>query len=198
MGTPPRPLHHAPTDPHAAGERPARTRGWIIAAFNRLVLGRGYDALRVGEVSRTAGVGRSTFYEHFRDKDELLRASLAPILRPLADAAIGKGDVERVRFVLDHIAENAPRALAMLDGPTRSHFERALADMILERHAGASENAPAPLHRMDALRLAGGHVAMILAWLRAPTPTSLAPALTSAEVAALLVERPLAPIPPAP
>ncbi len=120
----------------------------------------------MGEVSRRAGVGRSTFYEHFRGKDEVLRQAMTPILAPLADAAVGMGDAGRVQFVLDHLADNRGRAMEMIDGSARECIEEALAALILARfrHRGASVESA--VGTLDAARLAGSHVAVIREWLR--------------------------------
>ena len=50
-----------------------KTRAALLDAFGRLVLERGYADIRIADVIRQANVGRSTFYEHFRSKDDLLR-----------------------------------------------------------------------------------------------------------------------------
>lgn len=147
------------------GDRPALTRSWIVTAFNRLVLGRRYETLSVGEVSRRAGVGRSTFYEHFRDKDDVLRQAIGPILAPLADAAVGAGDARRVQAALEHIADQRVRARAILDGPARAQVERALADLVCARLADVAPSVDAPMQKLESVRLAGAHVAVIRAWL---------------------------------
>jgi AcrR family transcriptional regulator len=59
-----------------------RTQSWIVQAFNELVFKRAYSSLRTD--SKRAGVGRSTFYEHFRDKDEVLVHSTSWIPAALA------------------------------------------------------------------------------------------------------------------
>lgn len=164
-------------------DRPSRTRSWIVTAFNRLVLGRRYDLLSVGDVSRRAGVGRSTFYEHFRGKDDVLREALGPIFVHLADAAVGAGDVHRVRWVLDHIAENRARAKAMLEGPARVQIEQALAELILVRLAKAQAGDDGAMRGLNAARLAGSQIAVLRAWLAESDA-----ACPSSRVAAMLVE----------
>jgi AcrR family transcriptional regulator len=144
------------------------TRAWIIAAFNRLVLGRRYESVSVGEVTRKAGVGRSTFYEHFRDKDDVLRQALEGLLAPLADAAVGQGNPHRVLAVLNHVAENHERSIAMLDGPARAQVEHALAQLILTRLTNGIAQSPSAAQRLNASRLAGSHVAVLQTWLKDP------------------------------
>lgn len=174
------------TSPRDSGGRetgPARSRGWIVTAFNRLVLGRGYEALSVGEVSRRAGVGRSTFYEHFRDKDQLLRQALGPILQPLAEAAVGEGDRGRVRSSLEHIAAQRSQARAMLDGAPRQQVEQALADLILTRLAELAPAVDDKLRGLESARLAGSQIAVIRAWL-----LERGAGAAAAEVSRMLVE----------
>ncbi len=155
----------APDSPATPADRPTRTRSWIVAAFNRLVLRRPYEAMGVAEVAGLAGVGRSTFYEHFRDKDDLLRHALEPVFAPLADAAVGNGDADRVRAVADHIEQNRSRTLAMLDGPARGMVERTLAEMILARLADAPAGIDAATQALVAAQLAGSQLGLLRAWL---------------------------------
>jgi AcrR family transcriptional regulator len=49
-----------------------RTRGALHEALIALVLEMPYDAITVQQILDRANVGRSTFYTHFQDKDELL------------------------------------------------------------------------------------------------------------------------------
>ena len=55
-----------------ADRRVRRTRKTLHDALISLLLERNYDAITVQEILDRADVGRSTFYAHFGDKDELL------------------------------------------------------------------------------------------------------------------------------
>ena len=61
--------------------RVSRTRAMLLASFDQLLLADGYEAVSVRALTEHADVGRSTFYEHFEGKDDLLEHSVA---RPLA------------------------------------------------------------------------------------------------------------------
>ena len=52
--------------------RVARSRRALKEALTDLILERGYEAVTVQDVIDRADVGRSTFYAHFLDKDDLL------------------------------------------------------------------------------------------------------------------------------
>lgn len=70
--------------------RAARTRSKLGAAFAGLLTRRSYSRIRVGDIARKAGVGRATFYAHYRSKDDLLDAELTRVLnRMLVESAGG-------------------------------------------------------------------------------------------------------------
>jgi AcrR family transcriptional regulator len=56
--------------------RVRRTERLLHQALMSLVLEKKYETITVQEVLDRADVGRSTFYTHFQDKDELLRSGL--------------------------------------------------------------------------------------------------------------------------
>ncbi len=63
--------------------RALATRRNIDRAFVELIHRRVYDRLRVGDITRKAGVGRSTFYAHYTSKDDLLRSQFQRMVAPL-------------------------------------------------------------------------------------------------------------------
>lgn len=56
----------------AQDARVQRTERALSAALVELMITKGFEAITVQEVLDRAGVGRSTFYSHFRNKDDLL------------------------------------------------------------------------------------------------------------------------------
>ncbi|MEI6757080.1 MAG: TetR/AcrR family transcriptional regulator [Chlorobium sp.] len=55
--------------------RISRTRRLMHEALMALIVEKGYEAITVQDILDRADVGRSTFYAHYRDKDELLLSS---------------------------------------------------------------------------------------------------------------------------
>ena len=67
--------HHADVELHGNVDRRAqRTRLALHRALIDLIGQRDYDAISVMDIAEAANVGRSTFYAHFTDKDDLLRS----------------------------------------------------------------------------------------------------------------------------
>lgn len=57
-----------------------RTSRLIREALVRLIDEKGYDAITVLDITDRADINRSTFYYHYRDKDELLQQSIQDML----------------------------------------------------------------------------------------------------------------------
>ncbi len=60
-----------------------RTRHMLSDALFALLVERGYDAITVQDITERANVGRATFYLHYKDKEELLSASLKQLVNEL-------------------------------------------------------------------------------------------------------------------
>lgn len=121
--------------------RPARTREAILRAFVQLVFDRRYDAIRITDLIAAAGVGRSTFYEHFPGKDAVLAAAVEPILQTLASAALNRASDVQVRAMLDHVWQQRSFARRLLDGRTGRKLQDRLAAMIAARRTPHGEAA---------------------------------------------------------
>ena len=64
--------------------RTRKTRALLHEALGSLIVEKPYESIAVQEILERANVGRSTFYTHFRDKDELLAESLHHMLDSVA------------------------------------------------------------------------------------------------------------------
>jgi AcrR family transcriptional regulator len=78
----------------ATDRRVQRTRKTLHQALMSLVLESPYDSITVQQVTDRANVGRSTFYTHFQDKDELLISGIHD-LRAMLTAAQQQGKSSR-------------------------------------------------------------------------------------------------------
>ena len=72
--------------------RVGKTRKALKEALTDLILEKGYEAVTVQDVIDRADVGRSTFYAHYIDRDDLLMAILADLDVPGPDASSWSAD----------------------------------------------------------------------------------------------------------
>ncbi len=143
-----------------------QTRSAIVHSFNGMVLQRPYDAIQVGEIAGQAGVGRSTFYEHFRDKDALLKHAVSGLLGVLADAVTERADRAKIEHVLRHFWDNRRAARARFSGDSRSQVSRWLADLIEARlRSGDGGSALRIPSNLAAAQIADAQIGLIRAWL---------------------------------
>ena len=141
--------------------RSQRSRKAAVAAFVELLMEVGYDAVAMTAVAERADVGRSTLYEHFRTKDELLEASLAGVIRVLA---ADPPDPAAMLCLIEHVRAQAGAVRVMLDQPLRSRIARMLAARIapvLRAHG-----APALRADVRALACAEGQLAALGFWMQ--------------------------------
>jgi AcrR family transcriptional regulator len=66
--------------------RVQKTQKFLHEALFSLIHDKSYDSIAVKEILDRANVGRSTFYMHFRDKDELLVSGMHDMLRSVQAA----------------------------------------------------------------------------------------------------------------
>lgn len=180
---------------HGEAEDPrvSRTQAALREAFYNLLLKRRYDEIKISDIIERAQIGRSTFYEHFNSKDELLVWSLGGLLGILAETVELGSDPQRTRRMLDHFWQNRRLARATIAGPPKPQIVRALAARIEVRLTAHAGNAIVPM-RLAALQLAEGALALINGWLMGEAPCSAAALATAlrqsmaASVAALLAK----------
>lgn len=156
--------------------RVRRTTGALQGALFELIARRGYDRISVQDIIERADVGRSTFYTHFRDKDDLLLSSLDKLTedidRHLPDPQDG-GPVLPSLGLFVHIEQHhhifeglfRSRAIELVDRETRALLEtRALRE--LERR-GRSHPVATPVR---AAFLAGALLSYARWWISAGRP----------------------------
>jgi len=158
--------------------RAQKTRAALLGAFNQLFLARRRRRISAAELIAEAGVGRSTFYDHYSSADEVLLEALRQPFAHLADAAAGQGDAAATLWLVGHFWENRQRGRDLFDNvQMRDRVTRLLASMVAERLAGAPLRLPAEL---AAAQLAEAALAPLRAWMRgeaAAKPAAVAESL---------------------
>ena len=122
-----------------------RTKEALTQALVNLVLEKRYDAITIQDLLDRADVGRSTFYSHYRGKDDLLLRSFERMIEALDQAmeegGPGNSRVAPVRELFCHVG-------------TFRAFHSALARAhMLDRlyQAGTSQLSRSIAHRIAAL-----------------------------------------------
>ncbi|MBV8370867.1 MAG: TetR/AcrR family transcriptional regulator [Candidatus Eremiobacteraeota bacterium] len=165
-----------------AGKKPdrrvARTRALVLGAFYELIVERNYDGFGAGDVIERAGVGRSTFYEHFQNKDDVFEQSVAQPLGALAEALFAVSP-DAPRPIAEHMWEQRELGRVVFNGAARLVMERVLARLLAERlearRRAASRASPHTLpSELVSAHLAGGQLALIAAWIGGDAPCDAA------------------------
>jgi AcrR family transcriptional regulator len=179
--------------------RTERTLNALMTAFVAEVLARGYEAVSVEDIVGRANVGRSTFYMHYKSKDDLLRESIARPSSLLMAIVGGDVTVEMLVPLLLHFREQRGHGSTFFRDPIRRLWVQRLAELIEPRLAKVARltRAQTALPRpFIALQLAEAQIALTSNWLLewpSVTPEEVAKALiacTQAMLRALLRLRP--------
>lgn len=169
-----------------------RTRALLHEALGALIREKPYDQISVTEILDRAGISRSTFYIHFRDKDELLASSMRALLLGVLSMDGGATTDAAERMVafspplLTHIHEHGRSAKAKLGERGRAilhqHLRRVLSEWIVQTMEGdralrGSRSVKSPIAPdLLAQHVASTFVLILHWWLDHDRGTSLAEA----------------------
>lgn len=144
--------------------RAHRTREAIIHAFVGLVMARPLSEITVADVVARAGVGRSTFYEHFSNKADLLAESFQAPFAPLADLLSGRASAPHAAAFLAHVADNRQMIARLVDGALLRRTQDVLARMVEVRFS-AKPGMGSARRAIVAAQLSAGAIAAVRTWL---------------------------------
>ena len=130
--------------------RSQRTRRALGEALVALLSKKSYSAITVQAIVDYANVGRTTFYEHFQDKDDLLLSQVTRMLHQLSDQASRAGGPAGQLLpslgLFRHVHENRALYQAFLWGRGPQHIRQIqaqLTDLLEQRLAAlAPDGAP--------------------------------------------------------
>jgi AcrR family transcriptional regulator len=161
--------------------RVRRTRKALQEALVGLMTEKGYEAVTVQEIIDRADVGRSTFYLHYTDKDDLLRDNFAGLRSVVAQpGAVEPANRRRLlRFSLPlfrHVQAQRRLALALFGrpggGPVLRQVEHMLADVVGAELAELFASEPPTRAPEEAVvrYVVGAYVALLTWWLDVDPP----------------------------
>ncbi len=179
-----------PTAERQPDRRTRRTRRQLKEALFALILEKGYDAVTIEDITDRADLGRTTFYLHYKDKEDLLVKSIESIAAELIErlppgaynvanppAQAGEGAMDAILVTFQHAAENAQlyRIILRGEGATQAHrrfhaiIREKAVELIVERVKVGRLHPQVPME-VFANYFAGTLLATITWWLEANIP----------------------------
>jgi AcrR family transcriptional regulator len=128
--------------------RAQRTRKLLGDALISLIREKNYESIAVQEILDRANVGRSTFYTHYRDKDELLVNGIESMIRPVRDSKLTLSARPHERLlsfslpIFEHHDRHRHRGEQRLGERGRVVLHEHLRKFLIERMAGEIRPLP--------------------------------------------------------
>lgn len=167
--------------------RVSRTRRQLRNALMALILERGYNAVTIEDITERADLGRTTFYLHFRDKEDLLVESMEEIAEDLKaqveqianlNIEAGRTLIIPVAVVFRHVEENRDLYRIILKGEGSNKAAGRIRDIIEEaamdffaRHMSGFISAPPEVPKgLVAGYFASAMLGFVMLWLEKDLP----------------------------
>lgn len=163
--------------------RVQRTRQLLQDALVSLILEKGYQKITVQDIIDRANVGRSTFYSHYRDKDDLLLSGFDELahdlnrhMRPPDTTGVNHGHLLHSLEFFIHACDNKELYIAMSESGggdlildiARQHMQNHI-EVHLNKFPSIGDEIPLPVITNF---LAGSLLSMITWWLEQDLPYS--------------------------
>ncbi len=163
--------------------RSKRTQRILHEALMSLMLEKRYDAITVQDIIDRADVGRSTFYAHYRDKEDLMASVWVYMIEVLSRVPdqppeAGSPRLLPTRALFEHVKENQPIFKGMVRGRGLELFfeqgqdywsQKIAVDLQARLPKGQQPSVPIPVM---ARFIAGTLVTMLRWWLDNKMPYS--------------------------
>lgn len=169
--------------------RVQRTRLMLRSAMVALIREKGFEALTVQDIIDRANVGRSTFYSHFKSKEDLLTGSVQMMrssMRQFQRRAIAASTSAEDRLfafsgeLFAHAEEHRDVFAAMVGKRSgtlfQQHLHRMVADLVREDVTAVTPGKKRGSAQMEAVVqfVSGGLLGLIVMWLEEMTDVAAA------------------------
>lgn len=160
-----------PPTPARPSPRIERTQQALLDALLELIVEQGYDRTTVEDILRRADVGRTAFYTHFENKQDLLlnRFSTIPWLQRGIDGGFD------ATFLFGHLADQRALVDALRDTTAFDEVEDTLRKNLLATFTRLLQNETTVGDQetnlqMTALALTGALMQLLLWWFTSGMP----------------------------
>jgi len=113
-----------------------RTQRALMDALVTLSLEKGYDAISIRDITERANVSYSTFFRHYREKDDLLSELLKTVVQQLTTLIShnpNKSKEAEGSLIFQHVADNQAFFRILFSSQGTSRVMRTIQDDIAER-----------------------------------------------------------------
>jgi AcrR family transcriptional regulator len=162
--------------------RVKRSRDALGDALINLMQERPFESITVQDILDRAGVGRSTFYTHFRDKNDLFLSDVEDFLEMMSTLLLKRNEesnrIVPVRELLEHFAEMRPLHDALIEADKLRDF----VDLAQGYYARAIDSRLASLPASSSVRpkqraamaqaFAGAFLSLVTWWMQQSSPPS--------------------------
>ena len=146
-----------------------RTRRQLFRALHDLIKEIPYDEISVSKIVNEADISRATFYLHYKDKHDLLIASLESLLAEVSETLQNSPspDLQSLALqIFQHVQDHHELYQAIYQADTASFVMLNGWVDIIESSLQLSLTAPEEEIEMIAHQVAGGLYAIVLWWLK--------------------------------
>lgn len=152
--------------------RSERTRQAISDAFVELLMEKGYDGISITDIIERANIGRSTFYFHYADKDELFAGQMNRLLDLLTQHIPEELSAGNPFFpslgLFQHIKQQSKlyRMLAWGSGVDvlTKHLQKSMSEVMEQRLKSTAQTYDVPIP-VIANFLSGSFLSLVRWWL---------------------------------
>jgi AcrR family transcriptional regulator len=165
---------------YSIDRRAARTQTALQDALKSLIRSKGYDAATVEGICETANIGRSTFYGHYANKDDLKRKGIDTIRHDLSHGAMENSGADKTSpgdclgfslILFEHAKDHVDLYSAMQGSSGAKLSLDAIHDIVSDMLLSGLSSRPN--RRIETVvpdellirYLAGGYMALLTAWL---------------------------------
>ena len=162
--------------------RVKRTRDLLGDALIALMEERPFESITVQDILDRAGVGRSTFYEHFRDKNDLFLSDVEDFLEMMSNLLVGREDkphrIAPLGELLAHVGDRRKLHASLIEADKLRDF----IELSQGYYSGAIERRLAELAATKGLdparrtamaqAFAGAFLSLLSWWMQQPSPPS--------------------------
>lgn len=159
--------------------RSQRTRRLVSSAMMELLSEKRYEAITVQDILDRAGIGRTTFYSHYYDKEDVHAAMMEQMLegmsQQLSKRHAGHGIVPSLEL-FQHIQQDHKHFQALAGGPTAERLwetmQTALGRTVEQSLIATRKDKKAPSIPLTVISsyLAGAFLNLLKWWLKSGMP----------------------------